>query len=407
MNIPLLQKVDRLAGVPLCFFLTIARRVFGRSLPPGPVQPRRILFVKLAEQGSTVLAAAAIERAIKMVGRENVFFVCFRENRFILDLLELIPVENVITICRDSAGELASSTLAARRRMRELKIDATIDLEFFSRGSVVVACLSGAPIRVGFHAYFGAGPYRGDLMTHRVLYNPQLHTSLMFQVVVEALLCDPAKLPTMDIPPPAGLNAPRTFTPLPEEREKVRAMLPPGIGPRQPLVLLNPNASDLLPLRRWPPVRYVELAKRLLEQFPEVYVGFTGAPEEAPETERLVREVNSPRCICLGGKTTLRELMVLYNLAEILVTNDSGPAHFAALTPIHVITLFGPETPVLFAAGGPRHRAIWLGLGCSPCVSAYNNRQSPCQDNVCMKQITVDRVLSEVRAVYTQRMGAA
>ena len=135
-------------------------------------------------------------------------------------------------------------------------------------------------------------------------------------------------------------------------------------------------------------------------------VGFTGAPEEAQETERLVREVNSSRCVCLGGKTTLRQLMVLYTLAEILVTNDSGPAHFAAVTPVHVITLFGPETPALFAARTPRHQAIWAGLACSPCVNAYNNRQSCCQDNVCMKQITVEQVFKEVCRVYAVRKSA-
>ena len=99
--------------------------------------------------------------------------------------------------------------------------------------------------------------------------------------------------------------------------------------------------------------------------------------------------------------------MVLYTLSEILVTNDSGPAHFAALTPVHVITLFGPDTLALFAARTPRHQAVWLGLGCSPCVNAYNNRQSPCVDNVCMKQITVDRVFAEVCKVYALRTNAA
>jgi ADP-heptose:LPS heptosyltransferase len=401
MKVPLLQKIDRWAGVPLCFLLTLGRKVFGRSLPPGPVAVRRILFVKLAEQGSTVLAGAAIARAVKMVGRENVFFIAFEENRFILDLLQLIPEENVITLCRDSAPRLASSTWQAVRRMRRLKLDTAVDLEFFARGSAIVACLSGARVRVGFHSFFGAGPYRGDLMTHRLLYNPHLHTSAMFQVLVEALACDPARLPTLDFTPPPAGQVLHPFAPRPEETATVRAMLPGG-----PLILLNPNASDLLPLRRWPNERYVELARRLLEQLPEAHVGFTSAPEEAEETERLVREVNSKRCLCLGGKTTLRQLMVLYTLAEILVTNDSGPAHFAALTPIHVITLFGPETPALFAARTPRHEAVWTGLACSPCVNAYNNRQSPCRDNVCMQQITVEQVFKEVCRVYALRMSA-
>jgi ADP-heptose:LPS heptosyltransferase len=402
MNIPLLQKIDRWAGVPLCFFLTLCRKVFGRSLPPGPVAARSILFIKLAEQGSTVLAGAAIARAVKMAGRENVYFITFQENRFILDLLQLIPEANVITICRNSAPRLASTTWRAVRRLRRLKLDAAIDMEFFARGSAFVACLSGARARVGFHAFFGAGPYRGDLMTHRLLYNPHLHASAMFEVLVEALTCDPARLPTLDFTPRAAENALHPFAPRPEETAVVRAMLP-----GTPLILLNPNASDLLPLRRWPGDRYVELARRLLEQLPEAHIGFTGAPEEAEETARLVRQVNSARCVCLGGKTTLRQLMVLYTLAEILVTNDSGPAHFAALTPVHVITLFGPETPALFAARTPRHAAIWKGLACSPCVNAYNNRQSPCRDNVCMQQITVEQVLGEVCRVYALRMSAA
>jgi ADP-heptose:LPS heptosyltransferase len=178
-----------------------------------------------------------------------------------------------------------------------------------------------------------------------------------------------------------------------------------SIIPGRPLILLNPNASDLLPLRRWPGERYVELARRLLDELPEAFIGFTGAPDEAQETERLVQRVNSKRCTCLGGKTTLGQLMALYTLSEILVTNDSGPAHFASLTPIHVITLFGPETPALFAARTPRHDAVWLGLGCSPCVNAYNNRQSPCRDNVCMQQVTVDQVFKIVCAAYTRRMA--
>jgi ADP-heptose:LPS heptosyltransferase len=45
---------------------------------------------------------------------------------------------------------------------------------------------------------------------------------------------------------------------------------------------------------------------------------------------------------------TLRQVLVLYTRSEILVTSDSGPAHFASMTPIRVVTLSGSETPALF-----------------------------------------------------------
>jgi len=86
-------------------------------------------------------------------------------------------------------------------------------------------------------------------------------------------------------------------------------------------------------------------------------------------------------------------LALSLSLSRVLVTNDSGPAHFATLTPIEVVTLFGPETPALFAARTSRNHVIWAALACSPCVSAANNRLSTCRDNLCMQRITVDEVL--------------
>lgn len=121
----------------------------------------------------------------------------------------------------------------------------------------------------------------------------------------------------------------------------------------------------------------------------------------------LVRRVGSPRCHSLAGRTTLRELLVLYTLADLLVTNDSGPAHFATLTPISVVTLFGPETPKLFAARTPRNSIVFAGLACSPCVNALNNRQTTCRRNECMTAISVDQVLDAALRAYASRRRAA
>ncbi|MGZ4965443.1 MAG: glycosyltransferase family 9 protein, partial [Limisphaerales bacterium] len=317
MNVPTLQKIDRWFGVPLCFGLTWVRRLLTRAPALGPATVRSILFVKLAEQGSTVLAYSALQRAVQMVGKENVYYICFEENRFILDLLDVIPQENVITISAKSMVTLTSSTLAAMRRMWNLKLDAAIDMEFFARGSAAITFLSGAKSRVGFHSRYGAGPYRGDLMTHRLLYNPHLHTTSMFQVLVECLKVDPAQLPTLGFQPPPSENCFPPFTARPEEIASVKAMIPQSTV-EKPVILLNPNASDLLPLRQWPRQRYLELARRLLERFPEVQIGFTGAPNEAEPISALVREIGSPRCVVFAGKTSLRQLMVLYTLCEIL-----------------------------------------------------------------------------------------
>src|SRR5262249_42809125 len=188
--------------VPACAVLTVARRL-GDLVRRRPVRtPRRIAFVKLAEQGSTVIASSALRRAIRMVGRENVFFVVFEENRFILDVMGLLPGENVVAIRADGLLGLLAGTLSALRRLRRLRVDAVVDLEFFARFSAILAYLSGASSRVGFHPFGGGGPYRGDLMTHRLLFNPHLHTAQTFEVMVDALEIPPHRLPTFDRPPP-------------------------------------------------------------------------------------------------------------------------------------------------------------------------------------------------------------
>lgn len=404
MNVKALQRADRWVGVPLCWCLTAFRAVFSGRAQRGAQPVRRLLVVKLAEQGSTVLAYAALRRAVEIVGRENVYFVAFQDNRFILDALEVIPKENVVTVSVKGLSAFLFSMLAAIRKLRRMKFDAAVDMEFFSRGTAALTFLSGAKQRVGFHAFFGAGPYRGDLMTHRLIYNPHLHTSQTFLTLVEALLCDPAVLPTFGLVPPESPLQPPQFLPDADEVAVVEEIVQRETGGRPPLILLNPNASDLVPLRRWPIERYVDLARRLLLKYPEAVVAFTGAPNEAKAAAELVRQVNSTRCVSLAGKTTLRQLLVLYTLAEVLVSNDSGPAHFATLTPIRVITLFGPETPSLFAARTPRNTVLWAGIACSPCVNAYNNRLSPCRDNQCMQAIRVEQVFAAVCEAYAQRV---
>ena len=401
-----LQFIDRWIGMLVCGILSLIRRLSG--LPgTGNVarKPTRILFVKFAEQGSTVLAYHAIRRAIEMVGHENVYFLVFQENRFILDVMQLIPEQNVVTVGHKNIVDAGFQALQALKRIRELQIDAAIDLEFFSRSSAALTYLSGAGSRVGFHTFFGEGPYRGDLMTHRLLYNPYIHTSQNFQLMVEALEQAPDRLPTFGGKIPAEDAVSPQFVASPDVEQEVRAIIRRASGqPGEPsLILLNPNASDLLPLRKWPTDRYVDLARRLLERFNGVCVGMTGAPEEAESIAGVAAQVGSPRCFSFAGKTTLAQLLVLYTLAEVLITNDSGPAHFASMTPITVITLFGPETPLLFRALTPRAIPIYMQLPCSPCVNAYNNRQSPCRDNICMKSITVDHVFTVACQAYLDR----
>ena len=401
MNPHAIRRLDSWVGKPVCLALTVLRRIAGLFSPAGhdPAPPGKILLIKMIEQGATVLAYRAIARAVEMVGRENVYFWVFDENRFILDLLELVPPENVLVVRTKKPIVLLWDLLATAWRARRLGIEATVDMEFFSRASAILAFLTGARRRVGLHRFTSEGPYRGDLMTHRVQYNPYLHTAAAYYLMVEALRADPREIPLMKAPVPSiDFTAPR-FEPGRDELERVQSILD-RVADRKvsrPIVLLNPNASDLLPLRRWPTERFVELGRRILDEHPQVTIAITGAPDEKEAAEGIAQAIGPRgRVISLAGHTTLRELIVLYTMSDALVTNDSGPGHFSSMTDMTSVVLFGPETPAVFGPLGQNTRTVRADLACSPCVNALNHRFSPCNNNVCMQMIPVDQVYAIV-----------
>jgi ADP-heptose:LPS heptosyltransferase len=392
--------------VPACALLSLVRRL-ARVADTGDAAsapPRKILFLKFIEQGATVLAQDAIARATAHVGKDNLYFCVFDSNRAILDVIGTVQPGNVIRIRDKALGTFVLDFLRAVMTVRRERIDGVIDMEFFSRASAIFTFLTGAATRVGLHRFTGELPYRGDLMTHRIQYLPQLHIATQYSVLLEAAFHDPRDQPMLKVPldeiRARSPQAAPAFSPTTEELERMHGRLGATAGP---IVVLNPNASDLLPLRKWETARFGELAMRILAAYPESLIVLTGAPSEQAIAEGLCRSLGSPRVISVAGQTTLRELLTLYTVANVLVTNDSGPGHFASLTPVHAIVLFGPETPRLFGPLAPATTVIWKELACSPCVSVFNHRLSPCRNNVCMQSITVDEVFTAVQSALEKR----
>lgn len=404
-----IRALDYWLGVPLCGVLT-AVRAFRRDRYR---RPQRILFLKFIEQGATVLAQDAIARAAARVGRENLFFCVFESNRAILDLLDVIPADHILRIRDQQLHTFVVDFVRALMAMRSRGVDTVIDMEFFSRASAIFAFLSGAANRVGLHRFTGELPYRGNLMTHRMQYLPHVHVTQQYTALLEAAFTEPADEPLLKMRlaeiAPRNETATR-FVPTASELAGISARIGLSAEGESPaIVLINPNASDLLPLRKWAADRFVELSQRILSHFPNARIVVTGAPAEREAADRLCAAIRSDRAISIAGQTNLRELLTLYTVADVLVTNDSGPAHFASLTPVHTVVLFGPETPRLFGSLAPATTIIWKELACSPCVSVFNHRLSPCRNNVCMQLIAVDEVFAAVRealAARTQRRAS-
>lgn len=405
MQVDSMRRLDSWAGIPTTLALTLFRRLKRLLRKKSYTKPERVVIIKLIEQGATVVAAPALYRAIELVGRENIYFAVFTQNRPILDLLDIIPQDNIIEIRQHNLFTLATDVVKALKTLRRERVDTAVDFEFFSRFSAILAFLSGARNRIGFHSFAGEAGYRGDLMTHRIAYNIRLHASQTYHMLVESMMMHPDQLPTMGFIPPIRLDS-AVYTPDTDSVGEVRTMLNDRFGVDLAdgrIILLNANAGDLLPIRRWDNACYIELARLLLDDDPDIYIALTGGPDEQQGTEHLAEQIASPRCVSVAGHTTLKQLFALYSLSEVMVTNDSGPAHYASTTSIDVITLFGPENPEFFGATSANSHTIWTGLACSPCVNAFNQRITYCTDNLCMQSIKVPVVFDKVKTVLAQR----
>jgi ADP-heptose:LPS heptosyltransferase len=392
MDIDSQRKMDRVLGSVICRLLSAFP--FRRGNCATPARVDRLLVILLSEMGSLVLAYPMFQRIRALYPQASVHVLLFRKNREVLDILKVVGPEQVFTLDDTSLGRLLRDSLSVLARLRRARFDVVIDCELFSRISSIFSFLSGARVQVGFHPHHQEGLYRGDFINRPVLYNPYQHISQQFVTLAEAIESTTVpKAKRLVTPEPRELPS-LHFGPqeLRETRRRLHAYAPEAAGKR--LVLLHPGGG-LLPIRAWPLEHYCRLSRQLLGE--GCAVGIIGMGADKGLAEKIQSHCHSPACVDLTGYTkSVRELLLLFHCAALLVTNDGGPGQFSALTPIPTIVFFGPETPTLYGRSDANTVIFYSPLSCSPCVTAYNHRKSPCDgDNVCLKRIDPDEVFAQ------------
>jgi len=396
MKVDTMRRIDYYLGIPLCFIGSILLQ-FLQGKKDIPVQ--NVLFIELSEMGSAILVDPAMRKLQKARGA-HLHFVIFKKNKPSLDLLGTVPQENIYTIRENNMWGFILDTWKFFFWVRRKKIDAVIDLELFSRFTALLTGFSGAAKKVGFHAYFNEGLYRGSFLTHKVAYNPHMHIAKNFIALVNALLAQNKEVPFSKtlIPDDEIVLAKVKVTEAQKKQiiDILQDCFPEFNPDRHKIILINPNASELLIQRRWPPQYYIELMRAIINACPKALILITGDPGERKDAQLLRENIQSERCINFAGKVSFAQLPLLYSVAEFMVTNDSGPGHFAAVTEMPTFVIFGPETPKLYGSLGET-TAIYAGLACSPCVSASNHRKTACKDNKCLQIIKPENVFEVIR----------
>ena len=388
MKLQTQRWIDRWVGQLLCAAVSLWARVFSDAPALTPPEPRHILVILLSEMGSVVLAGPMFAELRSRYPLATVHVLQLKKNQEVAKLLRLAQPEQLHTLDDSNALSLLGDIWRVSRVLRALPLDVVIDCELFSRISSLMSYVCGARLRVGFAPYTQEGLYRGSFINRSIPYNPYRHISQQFLSLVDAI--NDASMPRnkaaglRSLPGDTGLSVQFAPTELLAYRQQLSTDHPACSG-RQ--VVLLYAGGGLLPERAWPATHYATLARGLCDA--GHVVGLIGLREDAPLAQQMCAQVASPNCLDLTGYTrSIRELLLLFHATDLLITNDGGPGHFAALTPIRSMVFFGPETGRLYAPLGPRALILESGIACAPCLSAYNHRQTFCDgDNQCLKRL--------------------
>jgi heptosyltransferase-2 len=174
----------------------------------------------------------------------------------------------------------------------------------------------------------------------------------------------------------------------------------PGDGP---LVVLHPGSGDHFPGRRWDPLRFAELGRRLARA-QGARLAVTGTPAEA-RLARAVLDGLPAGALDLCGRLDCAGLLALLAHARLLVANDTGPVHLADALGTPCVALYGPNTPHRYGPRGPRSIALFADLPCSPCLDDRSMKRSSCRDHRCMRALDVDTALAACRLALAAPAG--
>ena len=250
--------------------------------------------------------------------------------------------------------------------------------------AALIPFMAGVPVRLGY-----ATESRQALLTHplplpdwrssrhEVFYYLYLVTALEQSLYESSSICEQPPDASIEISDARRLRA----------TELLRAH---GVSEEESVVALCPGSINSR-AKRWPAEAYAALADRLIESDHKVLL--IGSRDEADVSNEVVSRMRN-RPAVLTGKTSLDEITAVLAATDLIVTNDTGPAHIGAALGRPTIVIFGPTNPLTTRPFSPSAEILRHPPECAPCML----RDCPI-DHRCMTAITVDEVFERSHAL--------
>ncbi|PYJ47796.1 MAG: lipopolysaccharide heptosyltransferase II [Verrucomicrobia bacterium] len=346
----------------------------GVYLPDGPaaartrdLKPFRILIRSGNWLGDGVMSAPAV-RAIKS-GRPDAQITIAAPSK-IAPMWDLIPeVDAVITFP-------SNSLLAATRLIRrQPSFDVAILFPNSLRAALEVY-LSGVARRVGYRGHSRRW-LLNQLVREPEKPAPLEHQSNRYLRIAQACGAERSNVEHRT----SNAKAPN-----PNQTSDIRHQTFLGLC----------AGAEYGPAKRWLPERFAEVAAAVTAKIQVHWVLF-GTAQDTATGEQISRALGD-RCVNRIGQTTLDQFIDELRECRLLLTNDTGTMHLAALLGIPTVAIFGSTEPRLTGPLGNDHIILRHHVECSPCFL----RQCPI-DFRCMKAISVQEATDAVMSILQKK----
>jgi ADP-heptose:LPS heptosyltransferase len=332
----------------------------------------RILIIRRRYLGDIVLLGSLL-RNLRLKWPDAHLTVLV-EPRF-ADVLRMNPDANAVLLLPRAAREWPRFL----REIRAAKFTHVLDLDNTEK-TAFIARVSGAPVRVVLHHGTHALKWRA-LYTDPVYDAETLHeTRPITEYYLRAL--EPLGVPvqTREI----------RLQPRDEDVTELRRW----VGARPRVLLVHPGSRSAM--RVWPAERFAEVIDFAQDEL-DAQVILTGGPADEPLLA-AVRERVQTHLLNLPANLPIGGFAALAKLSHALLCHDSGPMHVAAAVGTPVIAIYGSQNAQLFRPMGDGHIVLQPPLPCETCVAPEKCVREDSYKNLCVRNVTAERVKEAVRS---------
>ncbi len=315
------------------------------NINPGKI--KRILLVRTDRIGDVVVTTPVF-RAVKE--QFPAAHLAILVDKALRDLVEGHPdLDEVILYDKKGSEKSLLGAFRFARTLKQKKFDAAIHFHPRAR-AYWTSFLAGIPVRIGYKRK------NHWLLTHSIKDNKGEGRKHEAEYVFDLLAL-------LGIKRPQKLIA---SIPLQEKSQESAERRLSGIGR---FFAVHPSASS--PSKIWPASYFAEVADFLAQKFQLTPVLIGGASDS--KQGKTVFSLIKSKSINLCGQLSLGELAWVLKKSELVISNDSGPAHIASAVGAPVISIFGRSLaglgPVRWHPLNEKSWYLQKDVGCAVCLA--------------------------------------